>query len=190
MKFFKSLINHRFVKYIFRSNHNYILNLYESFEKRFHNDGLFWLQYGLALRDLGQQNGALEKLQTAVDAYSQPHTQHALAQQQMIIAYKIGSKAKAYNLLEKAKDTLEYLDKTRIPFNMFPIVTLSEGHTSIVRLYEGDEKGQLVAKQYANIIADRLKETEAGRLKKSWFRLTTYVTRGEWLQEDEEAFLY
>lgn len=187
---FKSLINHRFVKYIFRSNHNYILNLYESFEKMFHNDGLFWLQYGLALRDLGQQNGALEKLQTAVDAYLQPHTQHALAQQQMIIACKIGSKAKAYNLLEKAKDTLEYLDKTRIPFNMFPIVTLSEGHTFIVRLYEGDEKGQLIAKQYANIIAGRLKETEAGRLKKSWVRLTTYVTRGEWLQEDEEAFLY
>ena len=74
---YKSNINHKFLKVILRENHALILSIYSSFEKYFEQDGLFWLQYGLALRDFGDQATALEKLQTAYEAYPMIHTEHA-----------------------------------------------------------------------------------------------------------------
>src|SRR5690606_19450686 len=47
---FKSIINHRFVKEMMRGDEDKIRSVYEAFETKFHIDGLYWLQYGLALR--------------------------------------------------------------------------------------------------------------------------------------------
>ena len=136
------------------------------------------------------QDEALEKLNTAYSAYPQPHTEHALAQQELIIACKVLNKLKSYDLLDKAKARLESLDKSLKSFDTYPIVTLSESHTQVVRIVEGDAKGRLIAKHYANIISERMKGQEYGRLKKAWVRLSTYATGGDWYTDEEEEDLF
>jgi len=69
---FKKLLNHKFVKDIFKSNYNAILDIYSRFEKAFESDGMYWLQYGLALRDAGHQSEAYNKLRTAIDSTPSP----------------------------------------------------------------------------------------------------------------------
>jgi len=185
---FKSLINHSFLKDLLSADEKLILNFYQSFEKRFENDGLFWLQYGLALRDFNRQQEAYEKLRTAFEAYPHPHTEHALAQQELVIASKSPSLATAYSLLESAKKRLESLDKTLQSDDTYPIVTLSEGHTDIVRRFEGDEKAKILATYYANLLERRIKLIADGRLKKAWTKLTKYLVTGEWIEEEATGY--
>lgn len=186
---FKALFNHRYLKYLFRDNYDYVLGIYQTFEKSFENDGLFWLQSGLASRSFGRQTEAFEKLMTAYEAHPQSHTEHALAQQEMIIA-RATSKSRAYDLLEKAKIRLEGLDRTLKSSSTYPIVTLSEGHTEVIRVHEGDEKARELARQYANIIQGRLKDFgHDTRLKEAWTKLTTYAVTGEWVEDEPLPFL-
>lgn len=181
---FKSLINHSFLKELFRDDQDYILKFYKSFEKRFENDGLFWLQYGLALRDLKDQSGAFEKLRTAFEAYPHPHTEHALAQQELIIASKATTPTAAFALLDTAKKRLESLDKTLRSDDTYPIVSLSEGHTYIIRRFDGDEKAKVVATYYANLLERRTKVVADARLKRAWTKLTKYIVSGEWIEDE------
>lgn len=185
---FKSLINHSFLKDLLLADELLILNFYQSFEKRFENDGLFWLQYGLALRDFNRQPEAYDKLRTAYEAYPHPHTEHALAQQELVIASRSSSLSTAYSLLDSARKRLESLDKTLQSDDTYPIVTLSEGHTDIVRRYEGDEKAKIVATYYANLLERRIKVNVDGRLKRAWTKLTKYLVSGVWVEEDETGY--
>jgi hypothetical protein len=186
---FKALFNHKFLKYLFREKYNYIIGIYKSFEKAFENDGLFWLQYGLALRDFSMHAEAFEKLLIAFEAHPQPHTEHALAQQEIILACKATNKSKAFDLLDSAKKRLESLDKIFQSFDTYPIVTLSEGHTQVIKLHEGEDAARKLAKHYANIIESRLKTHSGGRLKKTWTRLSTYGLTGEWIEDEQFPFI-
>jgi len=187
---FKALFNHRFLRYVFRDQPGYVLGIYKAFEKPFEGDGLFMLQSGLALRSFGLQPEAFEKLQTAYEAHPQSHTEHALAQQEMIIACKVSSKPKAYDLLERAKVRLEGLDKTLKSHDTYPIVTLSEGHTEVVRVHDGEEKAREIARQYANIIESRRKNLKQDyRLEQAWIKLSKYALTGEWIEEEQLPFL-
>ena len=184
---FKVLINHKSIRFIFRSEAKYIIEFYESFEKAFEKFGLFWLQYGLSLRDLGQHPEALEKLQTAHQAHPQAHTAHALAQQQLIIACQIDSKIKANILLDEAKETLLRLDADAYKETLeddYPIVTLSKFHCLIVSKHEGDKEGKILAREYANKIGIRLKTAETIQLRKTWLELVNYSTTGHWTNND------
>jgi hypothetical protein len=71
-----------------RNDESRVRAVYGAFETTFHLDGLYWLQYGLALRGLGCHSEALEKFITARGAFSSPQIEHAYAQQLMIIATK------------------------------------------------------------------------------------------------------
>ena len=77
---FKSIINHRFVTGMLRNDEIKVRSVYETFETSFHVDGLYWLQYGLALRAFEHQDEALDKFKTARDAYSSRQIDHAYAQ--------------------------------------------------------------------------------------------------------------
>lgn len=83
---FKSVLNHRFVKSMMRNDELRVMSIYEAFETRFHADGMYWLQYGLALRGFDHHAEALEKLATAREAFSSPQIEHAYAQQLLIVA--------------------------------------------------------------------------------------------------------
>lgn len=106
---FKNLINHKFLSQLLNSNFDLVIGVYKSFEKFFEVDGLYWNQYGLALRDFSRQDDAYDKLKIACDAHSHPHTEHALAQQELILALNCDSKERAMRFLQTAIPRLERL---------------------------------------------------------------------------------
>ncbi len=184
---FKSLINHNFLYHILRGDKNLVLSVYHSFEKHFEIDGLYWLQYGLSLRDFDDQIDSYSKLQIAYEAHPHPQTEHALAQQELILADRVNDKEQAYKLLSSAKDKLIGLDKRIVSDDTYPIVTLSEGHTSLAVKYDGVDAAILIAKSYANTLAKRTKLLENdGRFKTAWLKLTTFVTTGVWNEGQAE----
>lgn len=178
---FKLTVNHGFLKNTLQNDRDLILGVYSSFVKAFQDDGLFWLQYGLALRDAGEQEEALEKLRTARDAYSMKQTEHAYGQQLLILAQTKDSKATAYSYVDEARDILNKLDELyQEGESDYPMVTLSEIHTKVVSKFEGIEKGRSLAKSYANLLHSRMKSSDNTRLQQAWKSLTTFSTSGKW----------
>jgi tetratricopeptide (TPR) repeat protein len=173
---FKSILNHRFLADMLRGQADLIVDVYRSHEKVFQEDGLFWLQYGLALRDLDLQEDALSKLETSFAAYPSVHAEHALAQQKLIMARRTDTKAKAYTLLAEAKDALDRLDQVRELVDTYPLVTLSEGHAAIVLKFEGAARASQLAKEYLHLIDRRVREGKGGeRLQQCKERLTKFA---------------
>lgn len=184
-KIFKSILNHRFLKDILHDDEGLILDIYKSFETYFHNDGLYWVQYGLALRSFGRHEDAYDKLRTASEAYSSNHTEHALAQQLLILADRAPDRTVAMAYLADAVDRLKAIDSVIEAEDMYPIVTLSEGHTKIIRRWDGEKAGRTIAHDYANSLGQRVKEgLNEQRLKSAWQRLMKYATTGSWSEPD------
>ena len=178
---YKLNVNHNFLRNLLEGDVDSILQIYSQFEKAFQADGLFWLQYGLALRDAKEHARALEVLQTAKNAYPIKQTGHALAQQQMIMASMSSERPRAYALLAEAKEILSRLDERYSDERYdYPLVTLSEHHTDVVRTFEGDKKARPLARDYANTIEERMKKGQNPRLRAAWKKLTTYATGGAW----------
>jgi len=181
-RLFKAVINHRFLRRLLKDNNDLVLGIYESLEKIFERDGLFLLQYGLALRAARQQRAALDKLQTAVVAYANAHTEHALALQQLIVASQSDSAPESESLLALAKETLLHLDKTLESLDTYPIVTLAEWHTVVLRRLEGEQAARKVATHYVNLLAPRT--NSADRVQEAHDRLFKYAATGQLREED------
>ena len=179
---FKSIINHRFVKEMMHGDIEKVLSVYETFETKFHIDGLYWLQYGLALRDFDRHPEALEKLKTAREAYNSPHIEHAYAQQLMIIASMASTWDDAEPLLVEAMDTLRTLNRAADAEDTYPIVTLSEGHISIVLKFKDVEAAQKIAQQYANELLVAHHKHSSTRLESAVQKVVTFATNGIWTE--------
>jgi len=186
---FKSIINHRFVKEIMRDDEDKVRSIYQAFETKFHIDGLYWLQYGLALRDFGEQAEALEKLKTARDAYTSPQIEHAYAQQLMIIASTSPSWDKAEPLLKEAIDALRELNRTADPTDSYPIVTLAEGHISVILKFFGVEGTKAIAQQYANELLAAHKRYPSARVQEAVTNVVTVATTGNWKEAYGPGYL-
>ncbi|HVS27798.1 MAG TPA: SIR2 family protein [Burkholderiales bacterium] len=159
---FKSILNHRFLREVLRGQDDLILDVFRSYEKVFQEDGLFWLHYGLALRECDEQDEALSKLKTAYEAYSSVQAEHALAQQKLILGRLTDSRTKAYVMLDEAKKALDRLDQVLELIDAYPIVTLSEGHVAIVLKFEGKEPARTLAKDYFADLNRRIKGGRGG----------------------------
>lgn len=180
---YKGLINHRFLWEVLKGRETLIISLYKNLEKSFELDGLFWLQYGLSLRDFHDNNEALEKLRTAFNAYAMPHTQHALGQQLLILAEEATDKATALRYVDEARELLEPLDATIDSDDTYPIVTLAEGHTKIVRKFEGDDEARRIAKSYIPSVAARCgAQPDNMRLRECHDRLFKFAATGSWVE--------
>jgi Holliday junction resolvasome RuvABC ATP-dependent DNA helicase subunit len=177
---FKSIINHRFAKEIMRGDEEKTLSIYKAFETKFHIDGLYWLQYGLALRDFGKQREALEKLKTARDAFVSPQIEHAYAQQLMIIASSSQSWDDAEPLLREAIDALRELNRIANTTDSYPIVTLAEGHISVRLKFFGVEGAKIIAQQYANELLAAHKKYPSARLEDAVKNVVIFATNGTW----------
>lgn len=186
---FKSIINHRFVKEIMRNDEEKVRSIYENFETKFHIDGLYWLQYGLALRDFGNQTEALEKLKTAREAYTSPQIEHAYAQQLMIIASMSGSWDDAEPLLKEAIDALRELNRVADVTDTYPIVTLAEGHITVVMRFFGVQDAKAVAQQYANELLVAHKKHPSARLEAAVGNVVTFATNGMWKESYGPGYL-
>ena len=181
---FKRTVNNRFLRSILREAQETIVGVYRSFEKPFEQDGLFWLQYGLALRHFGRQREAFEKLRTAVEAHPQTHTRHAFAQQQFIMALREPGSAEAENWAHEARDTLETLWQQADLDDSYPIVALAKGHTAYVQATSGPVAARVLARTYANRVYKPFKVSNERVLGDTWSWLTQYAIDGEWTQPD------
>ncbi|MGP5214867.1 P-loop NTPase, partial [Psychrobacter immobilis] len=100
---FKHLVNFKFLNKLLNNNKELVLDVYRKFEKVFEHEGLFLMQYGLALRSFGMHYDALEILATALDAFpNSNHIEHALAHQKLIIAYEYPFASRSRLFLEEA----------------------------------------------------------------------------------------
>lgn len=178
---FKGVINHKFLKEIFRGSDELTLGVYKRFETVFSIDGLFWLQYGLALRGFDRHPEALSILRTAVDAYRMVHTEHALAQQMLIQAFITQSREEALQFLQEAMDILLHLDRVLERDDIYPIVTLSEGHSRVASKHFALREAQEIATQYYEKIRHRFRGRQVPeRLRETQNNLARFVTTGDW----------
>lgn len=156
---YKGLVNFKFLKKYLKNDKELIIQIYLLFEKSFELDGLFLMQYGLALRHSGNQMDALSKLRIARDAYPEsPHIEHAFAQQLLIIAEQEASKnyALAMDYLHQAKailDGISNLDKNKS--DKYPIITLSLGHIKIMHNLGRNNEARLLAGDYHREISNK-----------------------------------
>lgn len=177
---FRSIINHRFVREMMRGDEDKVRSVYETFETKFHIDGLYWLQYGLALRDFDRQAEALEKLKTAREAFNSPHIEHAYAQQLLIIASRSGTWEEAEPLLNEAIEALRELNHVAQDADTYPIVTLAEGHITILLRFFGVEGTKAVTQQYANELLVAFKRNPSSRLQEAVTNVVTLASTGTW----------
>jgi len=178
---YKGLINHKFLFDVLKGNQTKIVQTFSDLEKKFENDGLFWLQYGLALRDLGDHAGALEKLKIACSAYPMAHTKHALAQQFLFLAIESKDRAIAMGLADEAKQILEALDDVIESDDTYPIITLAEGFTEVLRRHGTEDEARSAAKVYALVLENRAKRNpKNSRLQSAYERMFKYASIGIW----------
>lgn len=180
---YKGLINHKFLWEVLKGHEVLIVSLYKRLEKLFELDGLFWLQYGLALRDFHNDEEALAKFRTAFSAYPMPHTQHALGQQLLILGRKSSEPAVAMAYVDEARSLLEPLDEIIDSDDTYPLVTLAEGHTATVRSIKGDDEARSIAKSYLPSLkarCDALRENI--RLRECHERMFKYAATGTWME--------
>lgn len=193
---FKSIINHRFIKEMMRNDEAKVVSIYENFETKFHVDGLYWLQYGLALRGFGRHPEALERFKTARQAYHSPHIEHAYAQQLLIMSNGASRWEDAEPLLNEAIDALRALDRRAEAADTYPIVTLAEGHISVMIKFFGVEGAKKLIQQYANELLAAHKRHPSQRLEYAVQNVLNLATTGSWkesydtsLADAAEAYL-
>lgn len=153
---FKHLVNFKFLNKILHNNKDLVLEVYRSFEKKFELEGLFLMQYGLALRSFKMHYEALDILSTALDAYPESnHIGHALAQQKLIIAYEYPHELRSSNYLTQAIEVLLRLSRTDMKGNhdKYPIVTLSKGHIQFLLIRKEFNTAREKASEYSNLIS-------------------------------------
>ncbi|MNJ42429.1 hypothetical protein D3C77_374000 [compost metagenome] len=183
---YKGLINHSFLREVLKGRKELVTSLYRSLEKKFEQDGLFWLQYGLSMRDFGEHGESLEKLRIATQAYPMPHTLHALAQQLLIVAQRLDDKRTALTYAEEAKDILENLDGTLESDDTFPVVTLTEGYTNVLRIHESDQIAREQARKFAELLKWRKDSlSEDKRLQRAYEKMFRYSATGTWNENEE-----
>jgi hypothetical protein len=172
---YKHLVNAKNLKNLLHNDKERILSIYREFEKTFENEGLFLMQYGLALRLFGDNADAYEKLKIANLAYPEsPHIEHALAQQRIIMACKETNPTICMSLFNQAYEVLERLNQVMfVPssnnsnYDRYPIITLSEGHVKVLVHLDDIKQARVVARQYYDRITKALKKSFNPRLEKT-----------------------
>ncbi|WP_163266523.1 SIR2 family protein [Chelativorans alearense] len=177
---FKSIMNHRFLRQILRDSEHRVLEVYQNFETTFHVDGLYWLQYGLALRGFSRHSDALNMFRTARDAYTSPQIEHAYAQQLLILAEDASIWSVAEPLLQEAVNNLRAQKQETFETDSYPIVSLAEGHVRVLRKFRSDEEAREMARTYANELQRLRRKISNERLEEAANQLTTYATTGVW----------
>lgn len=178
-KVYKHLVNAKALKKLLDNDENLILSVYERFEKTFESDGLFLMQYGLALRSFNRQKPAYEKLRIANDAYDSSHITHALAQQRIILALEEDEESVAQSYFSMAEEVLTRLDKSDITvYDRYPIITLSEGHIQFLNKFGHTTDAKIFAKLYYDKL-DK-KSTFSPRIQEAKEKLMKYYLNGTW----------
>lgn len=153
---FKSIINANYLHKLLDGRKKEIIDIYKSNEKPFESDGLFWLQYALALRKFHENGEALEKLYIAKETWpDSAQISHALAQQLMLMVIERIS-ATPESDISTAVEEFRRLEKLEKIVNVYPLVTLAETHTCASYVVDGVERAKEVSKGYHKEITKKL----------------------------------
>ncbi|WP_305842093.1 ATP-binding protein [Photobacterium leiognathi] len=188
---YKHLVNAKYLKKIFKDDKDSVLSLYESFEKTFENEGLFLMQYGLALRSYDENIQAYEKLRIAQQAFPEsPHIEHALAQQRIILACNDKNETSALALFSEAESVLNRLNTANIrsnvgAFDRYPIITLSEGHVKVLDNLGLKIEAKVIAKQYYDRITKDSELFSNIIVQQTSKKLMKYYLTGRWPEKSD-----
>ncbi|MFA0401735.1 SIR2 family protein, partial [Vibrio splendidus] len=191
---YKYLVNAKALNKLFKEDRHHILSIYEQFEKQFENEGLFLMQYGLALRSFGENEDAYEKLKIAQQAFPEsPHIEHALALQRIILACDESDEAIALALFSEAEEVLTRLDSSNINpdsggTDRYPIITLSEGHVKVLLNLGNVSEARVVARSYHDRIEKNSDLKHNFRIKKTLAKLMKFSLSGRWPGGENEEF--
>ena len=181
---YKFLVNAKSLSKLLKGDKERILRIYKKFEKKLELEGLFLMQYGLALRSFDQHDEAYIKLQHASIAYpDSPHIEHALAVQLLILCFK-NPEDIALTYLDKALNilrNLRYIPNNKFfsdEVDMYPIVTLSEGHICVLHQLNRIDEAKILAKTYYETINKMDVATSSKRLLKTKDKLLRYYVSG------------
>jgi tetratricopeptide (TPR) repeat protein len=173
---FKYVINWSFYIDVFRKRGETAQaeRIYETIERDYQQDGLYWLQRGLFYRRLGKSTVALEYLERSVQAYPDGQfARHALAQQRLINATNSKDRsARALSDVNWAVEELNRQDRDLASWvkdpaaEEYPLVTLSKAHLGYL-MAVGHKRE---AEQYAAEYFERLQV-----LERSISRVNPYV---------------
>ncbi|WP_082866303.1 P-loop NTPase [Marinomonas gallaica] len=182
-KIYKHLVNAKALRKLLGKDEFLICSLYKNFEKVFESDGLFLMQYGLALRSFGKQREAYEKLRIAFDAYDSAHVEHALAQQRIIMALEEDEEIIAESYFKMAEESLRKLDRSDIKvFDRYPIIALSEGHIQYLHKFGRAQKAKIFAKSYYEEM--NKKSIDSPRINQAKDKMMKYYLHGKWSFQD------
>lgn len=184
---YRNLVNAKSLTKLLKKNEDLIFKVYKKFEKTFENDGLFLMQYGIALRYFKNHAEAYEKLRIANQAYPEsPQIEHALAQQRIIMASLQTEETIAMAYFNQAEDVLKRLDRADIHiYDHYPIISLSEGHVRIFDKLGRKAEARKVAKEYYDLIRKKNNGFHNDRIKLTLTNLMKYHSTGKWMEVDE-----
>lgn len=188
---YKNLVNAKSLKRMLKNDKNSVLSIYEEYEKTFENEGLFLLQYGLALRSFDENQQAFEKLRIASDAFpDSSHIGHALAQQRIILACLESDETVAMAHFSEAETVLNKLSAAHISaFDKYPIITLSEGHVQVMANLGYVKEAKILAKQYHDRISKNRKLGSNYRLSQTINDLTKFYLTGKWPERAQDSLV-
>lgn len=182
-KVYKHLVNAKTLINLLNNDQDLVLSIYQRFEKTFESDGLFLMQYGLALRSFDQNKQAYEKLRTAFEAYDSPHVEHALAQQRIILSCEEEEEIVAQSYFDMAAEALSRLDKSDIRvYDRYPIIALSEGHIQFLDRFDRVPEAKLMAKMYFDKMEK--KPDTSPRMVAAKEKMMKYYLHGKWVYQD------
>lgn len=187
---YKHLVNAKFLKRTLNNDESKVLSVYEMFEKPFEHEGLFLMQYGLALRSFGKQPDAFEKLRIAYEAFPEsPHIEHALAQQRIIMACSTTDEPVAMAHFVEAEAVLDRLHSSNInAFDRYPIITLAEGHVKVMINLQKIPEARVLAKQYHDRIGKIRGVKSSSRLEQTSRNLAKFYLTGYWPESEIEEY--
>lgn len=185
---YKSLVNAKSLNKLLKNNKESILSVYQNFEKVFENEGLFLMQYGLALRAFEDNDAAYEKLRIAHQAFPEStHIEHALAQQRIILACQESDETLAMSYFTEAESTLNRLNSAKLKvFDLYPIITLSEGHVKLLDHFGHKDNAKIIAKHYHDTLSKNSNYANNHRVRQTINVLRKYYVTGRW--EDVSQF--
>jgi energy-coupling factor transporter ATP-binding protein EcfA2 len=182
-KVYKHLVNAKTLSKLLNNDEELILSVYRKFEKIFESDGLFLMQYGLALRNFNQSKPAYEKLRIAFEAYDSPHVEHALALQRIILSLEEEEEVVAQSYFTMAEESLTRLDKSDIRvYDKYPIIALSEGHIQFLDRFNRTSEAKIHAKIYFDKM-DKKSNFEP-RMQKAKEKMMRYYLHGRWVKQE------
>lgn len=187
---FKFILNNKFVYDLFNNegSANSAADFYQEFESKLQLDGHYWLQYGLLLRRIGNQEEAYKTLIKSIQAFPEnDYAQHALAQQKLIAAGGRDTLDVACRkLIDEAVDFLLKahfrLSSARHEKSVdeYPIVTLGYYHVDALCRLNRVEDAKKVAKDYFEKIQEISRRSSNHFLDDLKARLLLLNTTGQW----------